>query len=57
VIGAGGEAAFILNCPSGPPELRESYGFGRTEVNRIRDRIADKVTTLCGEWRKIHGGD
>ena len=22
VIGAGGEAVFILNCPEGPPELR-----------------------------------
>lgn len=27
VIGKGGEAVFILHCPNGPPELRESYRF------------------------------
>jgi hypothetical protein len=26
VIGATGEAVFLLNCPDGPPRLRESYG-------------------------------
>ncbi|WP_287760193.1 DUF4160 domain-containing protein, partial [Acidiphilium sp.] len=34
VIGAG-EAVFILHCPDGPPELRESYGFNRSDVARI----------------------
>lgn len=24
VLGAGGEAVFVLNCPDGPPELREA---------------------------------
>ena len=27
VIGANGEAVFLLNCPGGPAELRESFGF------------------------------
>jgi len=27
VIGAEGEAVFILHCPNGPPALRESYGL------------------------------
>lgn len=55
VIGADGEAAFILNCPAGPPELRESYGFSRPQVNRIRDALAGKLAVLCEEWSKIHG--
>ena len=55
VIGADGEAVFILNCPAGPPELRESYGFRRPQVGRIKDELASKIAVLCEEWRKIHG--
>jgi len=55
VIGADGEAVFILNCPAGPPELRESYGFSRPQVSRINDDLASKLEVLCKEWRKIHG--
>lgn len=55
VMGAGGEAVFILNCPAGPPELRENYGFSRPQVGRIKDALASKVSALCEEWRKIHG--
>lgn len=57
VIGAEGEAAFILHCPDGPPELRESYGFSRPDVGRIKDALAAVLATLCDEWRKLHGGD
>jgi len=56
VVGGRGEAAFILNCPHGPPELRESYGFSRAEVSRIKQLLAGKLSVLCDEWRKIHGG-
>jgi hypothetical protein len=35
VIGGGGEAVFILNCPGGPPVLRESFGFKKPELVRI----------------------
>jgi hypothetical protein len=55
VIGAGGEAVFILNCPAGPPELRENYGFSRPQVGRIKDALASKAVALCEEWRRIHG--
>jgi hypothetical protein len=27
VMGGGQEAVFKLNCPAGPAELRENYGF------------------------------
>ena len=46
---------FILNCPAGPPQLRESYGFSRPQVGRIKDELACKVAVLCEEWSKIHG--
>jgi hypothetical protein len=35
VIGNGCEATFFLNCPDGPPELRENFGFKLAELNRI----------------------
>jgi hypothetical protein len=57
VIGAGGEAVFLLNCPNGPPELRESYRYSQRAVSRIKDRLAGSIEALCEEWRKIHGGD
>ena len=40
VIGAKGEAVFVLNCPDGPPSLRESYGFSRREELRIQKDLA-----------------
>ncbi len=55
VVGAGKETVFTLNCPSGPPELRASYGFGHREVNRINESLTQALQTLCEEWRKIHG--
>lgn len=55
VLGAGGEAVFILHCPGGPPELRDSYGFSRPEVGRIEGELAQHLATLCKEWRSFHG--
>jgi hypothetical protein len=55
VMGAEGEAVFILNCPDGPPELRESFGFSRPDVGRIKDAITVELAVLCAEWRTIHG--
>ncbi len=54
VIGKGGEAVFNLNCPGGPPELRECYGFGRAALSRIRDGLAVALSILCDRWRRIH---
>ena len=54
VIGDG-EAVFILHCPDGPSELRESWGIGKAEVARIKTVLAAGLTALCDEWRAIHG--
>lgn len=54
VIGDG-EVVFNLNCPDGPLELRESYGFNRSDVVRIEADLAGHLSTLCSEWRNIHG--
>ena len=55
VFGGGNEAVFNLNCPGGPVQLRENYGFSRREFARIRDSLDDAVPMLCEEWRRIHG--
>ena len=55
VLGRGNEAVFNLNCPGGPVQLRENYGFSRREFARIRDSLNDAVPMLCEEWRRIHG--
>jgi hypothetical protein len=56
VKGAGGEAAFNLHCPGGPPRLRESYGFRLADLNRIEKALAAAIADLCAKWRAIHGG-
>lgn len=55
VVGADGEAVFILHCPAGPPELRESYGFDLRALNRIERAIAGDVFALCNAWSQFHG--
>jgi hypothetical protein len=55
VKGKGGEAVFLLHCPEGPLELRESYGFGRVDLRRIEDTLDEVLMQLCREWEKRHG--
>jgi len=55
VLGRGGEAVFLLNCPEGPPELRESYGFGLREVRRIELSLVAHLRDACEDWTAIHG--
>lgn len=55
VKGAKGEAVFNLNCPRGPPALRESYGFKLADLNWIEDALTAALTALCAKWRMIHG--
>lgn len=55
VIGNGNEAVFKLNCPDGPPELRENYGFSKTELTAIAAVLANELEELCKKWREIHG--
>ncbi len=55
VIGRGFEAVFKLNCPEGPPELRENYGFAAGELARIKAALTSRLTLICEEWSRIHG--
>ncbi len=55
VIGPAGEAVFFLNCPDGPPELRDNYGFARPGINRILDGLTKALAQLCNEWSQLHG--
>jgi hypothetical protein len=55
VIGPDGEAVFSLNCPDGPPELRECFGFRLSQASRIQADLNSKLATLCNEWSKLHG--
>jgi hypothetical protein len=54
VIGNGYEAVFKLNCPKGPPELRENYHCPRKELGRISDALSKHIEMLCAKWRAIH---
>lgn len=51
------EAIFDLNCPVGPPRLRENYGFRSAPLRRIASHLQAKLTALCKQWRRIHGYD
>ena len=44
VIGQGHEAVFELNCPNGPVELRENYGFVRRDLLRIAELLEKRGT-------------
>lgn len=55
VMGNGGEAVFHLQCPEGPPLLRESHGFKQRELARTALRLARELQPLCRAWREIHG--
>ena len=57
VFRAGSEAVFFLNCPDGPPSLRDRKGFSFREVNKIEKWLTEYVTALCGDWRRLHGDD
>jgi Domain of unknown function (DUF4160) len=54
VIGAAGEAVFVLHCPDGPPSLRESVGFNRSQLSRIKAELTGALALLCAKWRSIH---
>ncbi len=54
VISAEGEAVFVLNCPDGPPELRERHGVSLQTVNRMQKALAPHLSVLCPKWREFH---
>jgi Domain of unknown function (DUF4160) len=49
------QAVFILNCPNGPIELRDNFGFSLPEVNRFAKSLQLQVQALCAAWRTSHG--
>jgi len=55
VIGANGEAVFLLECPNGPPILRESRGFNRPELRQMATSLQAHISNLCEEWSAIRG--
>jgi hypothetical protein len=55
VIGTDREAIFNLNCPAGPLDLRESFGFRLAEINDVGDALLPILGLACAEWRRIHG--
>lgn len=55
VIGRGCEAALDLNCPAGPVEVRENYGFSRREITHIQAVLTNHRGELCSAWEEIHG--
>jgi hypothetical protein len=55
VTGGGNTAVLDLNCPNGPPRVRERYGFTSGELRRIETAIAQQVAALCRRWEEMHG--
>lgn len=55
VMGRGCEAVFVLDCPGGPPHLRESYGFSRKDIAPIQRELGRLLDQLCTDWDNIHG--
>jgi hypothetical protein len=55
VIGNGCETVFRLNCPNGPPQIRENFGFARTDVTHIEAKLTAGLGIACDEWERIHG--
>lgn len=55
IIGSGCEAIFFLDCPEGPPKLRENYGFSQSELGKIQAALQASILELCEKWSEIHG--
>ena len=55
VIGKGHEAIFNLNCPRGPVQIRENYGFSQPEITRIVKVLTSNLIEFCNAWESIHG--
>jgi hypothetical protein len=55
VIGRGCQAVFNLNCPAGPVELRENYGFPKRKLSDMAVVLMANLEGLCRAWEDIHG--
>ena len=54
VMSGDGEAIFNLNCPSGPITLRETVGFKRGELTKIKVELTEHIAALCAAWSQYH---
>ncbi|MDZ4362779.1 DUF4160 domain-containing protein [Brevundimonas sp.] len=55
VIGPDVSAIFLLNCPDGPPSIRQVLGLKPCDAAWIIDALVIQLAHLCREWRSIHG--
>lgn len=55
VIAPDMEAVFYLNCPQGPPSLRENFGCPGRVLRKLRLALAMRLPNLCEKWEQIHG--
>jgi hypothetical protein len=55
VMGQGCEVIVNLNCPDGPVEYRENYGFSGRLLKAIRQALSEHLIDLCRAWEMIHG--
>ena len=55
LIGKGVEAVLNLNCPEGPPDMRENYGFSSQALSELKMQIEAGLAHLCRKWEEIHG--
>ncbi len=53
VIGPQGRAIFELNCPKGPPTVRDSQ-LKSAELAKIKAVLQRHLADLCKAWGKIH---
>ena len=54
VVGPPGRAIFELNCPTGPPMVRDSR-LKPTELAKIKTVLQQHLAELCAAWGSIHG--
>ncbi len=52
VIGPEHEALFHLNCPAGPVDLRENYGFSTREIIRIIAALTKPLRSYAPPGRR-----
>jgi hypothetical protein len=55
VVGADGEAVFLLNCPAGPVVLREVWGLSAQTARGVAAELAEHLAALCAAWSVQHG--
>jgi hypothetical protein len=46
-----------MNCPAGPVELRENYGFASREISKIEAELSLRLQVICRACEEIHGID